>query len=169
VRRLDRAIAALQPLAAAAGVTPPAGQEWFDLLQNKLLPQLDMPPLMVVGSVGGNEHRQVVDLQSTRRRSGKRRQPAAAGTKHPVCLVPPALADPALLARLFEPFHLHAWHSADDPLDDCSEDRLFWRAGQTMPPRLLLLRRPRRRLGCYGELASCQGDSPGGRRAGRRC
>ena len=43
VRRLDRAIRALEPRAAAAGVTPPAGQEWFDLLKNKLLAQIDLP------------------------------------------------------------------------------------------------------------------------------
>ena len=59
-----------------------------------------------------------------------------------MCLVPPQLADPSLLARLFEPFDLHAWHSPDDPLGDSSENRLFWRVGQTMPPRLLLLDAP---------------------------
>ena len=50
--------------------------------------------------------------------------PLAAGTKHPVCLVPPELADAALLGRLFEPFALHAWASADDPLKDSPENRL---------------------------------------------
>ena len=45
VQRLDRALAALAPRAAAAGVTPPAGQEWFELLRNKLLAQLGQPPI----------------------------------------------------------------------------------------------------------------------------
>ena len=45
VQRLDRALAALEPQAAEVGVAPPAGQEWFELLRNKLLPQLDLPPL----------------------------------------------------------------------------------------------------------------------------
>ena len=53
VQRLDRALAALEPQAAAAGVASPAGQEWFDLLHNKLLAQLDLPPLLVVAIVGG--------------------------------------------------------------------------------------------------------------------
>jgi hypothetical protein len=66
----------------------------------------------------------------------------AAGTKHPVCLAPPDLADPALLARLFEPFQLHPWRSADDPLGDTPENCLFWRVSSTLPPRLLLLDAP---------------------------
>ena len=68
--------------------------------------------------------------------------PLAAGTKHPVCLAPPGADDAALLARLFEPFELHAWQSADDPLGDSPDDRLFWRRGESLPPRLLLLDAP---------------------------
>jgi hypothetical protein len=34
------------------------------------------------------------------------------------------------------------WQSADDPLADTPENRLFWRVGDTMPPRLLLLDAP---------------------------
>ena len=142
VRRLDRAIGAIEPLAAAAGVTPPAGREWFDLLRNKLLAQLDMPPLLVVAIVGGTNIGKSSIFNQLAGEVASAASPLAAGTKHPVCLVPPPLADPALLARLFEPFRLHVWHSADDPLGDSSEDRLFWRVGKTMPPRLLLLDAP---------------------------
>ncbi len=56
--------------------------------------------------------------------------------------MPSDLADPSLLARLFEPFELRAWQSADDPLQESPENRLFWRMSQTMPPRLLLLDAP---------------------------
>ena len=55
-----------------------------------------------------HQYRKVGDLQPSRRRSGQRLQPLAAGTKHPVCLAPPELADAALLERLFEPFTLSA-------------------------------------------------------------
>jgi hypothetical protein len=142
VRRLDRAIRALEPQAVAAGVTPPLGQEWFDLLQNKLLSQLDLPPLLVAAIVGGTNIGKSSIFNQLAGEVASAASPLAAGTKHPVCLVPPQLADPTLLAKLFEPFHLSAWHSADDPLTDCSEDRVFWRIGQTMPPRLLLLDAP---------------------------
>ena len=142
VRRLDQAIGALLPLAAATGVASPAGQEWFDLLKNKLLAQLDMPPLLVVAIVGGTNIGKSSIFNQLAGEVASAASPLAAGTKHPVCLVPKPLADPALLTRLFEPFQLHAWQSADDPLGDGGEDRLFWRVGKTMPPNLLLLDAP---------------------------
>jgi hypothetical protein len=57
-------------------------------------------------------------------------------------LTPAELADPALLAKLFESFELHAWRSPNDPLADAAENRLFWRASATIPSRLLLLDAP---------------------------
>jgi hypothetical protein len=142
VQRLDRALAALEPMAAAAGVPAPAGQEWFDLLRNKLLPQLELPPLLVVAIVGGTNIGKSAIFNHLAGEVASTSSPLAAGTKHPVCLVPPGLDDPKLLKRLFEPFVLCDWHSADDPLEDTAENRLFWRRGPTMPPRLLLLDAP---------------------------
>ncbi len=142
VRRLDQALTALAPRAAAVGVAPPAGQEWFDLLRNKLLAQLDLPPLLVVAIVGGTNIGKSAIFNQLAGQVASASTPLAAGTKHPVCLVPADLADAKLLARLFEPFELHAWRSADDPLGDAPEDRLFWRVGTTMPPRLLLIDAP---------------------------
>ncbi len=142
VRRLDQALTALAPRAAAAGVAPPAGQEWFDLLRNKLLAQLDLPPLLVVAIVGGTNIGKSAIFNQLAGQVASASTPLAAGTKHPVCLVPADLADAKLLARLFEPFELHSWRSADDPLGDAPEDRLFWRVGTTMPPRLLLIDAP---------------------------
>jgi hypothetical protein len=142
VQRLSRALAALEPQAAAAGVTPPTGQEWFELLHNKLLAQLDLPPLLVVAIVGGTNIGKSVVFNHLAGEVASASSPLAAGTKHPVCLAPPDLADPALLQRLFEPFTLCAWRSANDPLAETPENRLFWRVGPTMPARLLLLDAP---------------------------
>ncbi|MEN6450090.1 MAG: GTPase [Thermoguttaceae bacterium] len=142
LRQLDRAIKTLTPEAAGLGVSSPDGQEWFDLLRNKLLPQVDLPPLLVVAIVGGTNIGKSVVFNLLAGEVASTSSPLAAGTKHPVCLVPPDVADPALLQRLFEPFELHAWHSADDPLGDSSTNRLFWRRSQTIPPRLLLLDAP---------------------------
>jgi hypothetical protein len=142
IQHLARALAALAPEAAAVGVAPPAGQEWFDLLRNKLLAQLDLPPLLVVAIVGGTNIGKSVIFNQLAGEVASASSPLAAGTKHPVCLAPPELADPALLARLFEPFALSAWRSPQDPLLDTPENRLFWRTGPTMPPRLLLLDAP---------------------------
>jgi len=142
VRQLSRALAALEPQAVAAGVAPPAGEEWFELLRNKLLAQLDLPPLLVVAIVGGTNIGKSVIFNHLAGEVASASSPLAAGTKHPVCLAPPELADSALLQRLFRPFTLCAWRSADDPLADTAENRLFWRLGPTMPPQLLLLDAP---------------------------
>jgi hypothetical protein len=142
IKRLARALAALEPAAVLVGLDPPTGQEWFELLQRKLLAQLELPPLLVVGIVGGTNIGKSVLLNNLAGEVASAVSPLAAGTKHPVCLTPPGLDDPALLARLFEPFVLRAWRSADDPLEEAAENRLFWRTGRLVPPRLLLLDAP---------------------------
>jgi len=142
IKRLHRALAELEPIAGAIGVPPPAGREWFELLNNRLLPQLDLPPLLVVGIVGGTNIGKSVLFNQLAGQVASAVSPLAAGTRHPVCMVPPGADDPQLLARLFERFELRAWQSPDDPLADSPENRLFWRTGADMPPRLLLLDAP---------------------------
>jgi hypothetical protein len=142
VQRLDRALAALQPVAASIGVEPPEGQEWFELLRHKLLPQLEAQPLLVVGIVGGTNIGKSVIFNHLAGQAASAVSPLAAHTKHPVCLVPPGVDDPAVLGRLFEQFALRPWQSPDDPLHDAPENRLFWRSGPQMPPRLLLIDAP---------------------------
>jgi len=142
VRQLDRALATLASTAAAIGVSPPAGQEWFELVRLKLLPQLDLPPLLVVALVGGTNIGKSLLFNHLAGEVASAVSPLAAGTKHPVCLVPPGLDDPALLNRLFDCFTLRPWQSAEDPLQESAEDLLFWRVGRNVPPRLLLLDAP---------------------------
>ena len=143
VQRLDRALAALEPQAAEVGVAPPAGQEWFELLRNKLLPQLDLPPLLVVAIVGGTNIGKSVIFNHLAGEVASASSPLAAGTKHPVCLVPPDLADPDLLQAVVRAVRVCTPGGRPTiRLDDTSENRLYWRVGPTMPPRLLLLDAP---------------------------
>lgn len=142
IKRLDRALTALQPAAEAVGVPSPVGQEWLELLRKKLLPQLDQRPLLVVGIVGGTNIGKSLLFNHLAGQVASGVSPLAAGTKHPVCLVPPGVDDPAVLGRLFESFELHAWKSPDDPLQESPQNRLFWRRGERMPERLLLLDAP---------------------------
>jgi len=124
------------------GVGPPQGREWFDLLQRKLLPQLQGPPLLIVAIVGGTNIGKSLVFNHLAGETASAATPLAAGTKHPVCLVPLGCDDPELLHRLFEHFELRAWQSADDPLDDASTDRLYWRLGSQVPQRLVLVDAP---------------------------
>ncbi len=108
----------------------------------KLLPQLDLPPLLVVGMVGGTNIGKSLLFNHLVGEVASAVSPLAAGTKHPVCLVPPGLDDPALLERLFEGFTLRPWQSAADPLGESPEHLLFWRVGRNVPERLLVLDAP---------------------------
>ncbi|MCX7427454.1 MAG: GTPase domain-containing protein, partial [Planctomycetia bacterium] len=142
VKRLHRWLAALTPIAERVGVPPPSGLDWFELLEHKLLPQLETRPLLVVAVVGGTNIGKSVLFNQMTGEAASAVSPLAAGTKHPVCLVPEDAADAELLARLFDGFRLQPWRSADDSRRDCPEHYLFWRVGEHVPARLLLLDTP---------------------------
>jgi hypothetical protein len=142
VRHFHTALHALQPTAAALKAPPLAGQEWYELLVHKLLPQLDTPPVLVVAVVGGTNIGKSVIFNHLAGEVASAVSPLAAGTKHPVCLTPANLADPELLQSLFAGFQLRAWQTSQDSLADTSEHLLFWRVGQNVPERLLLLDTP---------------------------
>ena len=135
VKRLHHALASLEPIAAQLGVAPPTGEEWRELLVHKLLPQLDAAPLLVVAIVGGTNIGKSLVFNQLAGENASAVSPLAAGTRHLVCLVPADFEDEKTLATIFAGFQLRRWHSADDPLSDSPEHRLFWRVGQAVPPR----------------------------------
>ncbi len=142
VRNLDRALRALAPAAAAVGVAPPTRQEWYELLQRRLLAQLELPPVLIVAVVGGTNIGKSLLFNHLAGEVASAVSPLAAGTKHPVCLAPPGLADSQVLAPLFPVFELRPWTSADEALAEAPENRLFWRLGSRVPEQLLLLDAP---------------------------
>ena len=142
ITQLTRSIETLATRAQGVGVGSLQGREWFDLLNRKLLPQLQGPPLLIVAIVGGTNIGKSVIFNHLAGETASAATPLAAGTKHPVCLVPPGCDDPQLLGRLFEHFQLHAWQSADDPLADSPADRIYWRLGTAVPQRLVLVDAP---------------------------
>ena len=165
ITQLTRSIETLAASAQRVGVGPPQGREWFDLLQRKLLPQLQGPPLLIVAIVGGTNIGKSVVFNHLAGETASAATPLAAGTKHPVCLVPPGCDDPQLLGRLFEHFELHAWQSADDPLDDAPDRSDLLAAGDAGAAAAGAGRCPGRRFRRDGELAAGPGDPPDGRRA----
>ena len=142
IRQFEAALAELERAAKAVGVEPADGQGWCDLLRVKLLPQLNTPPLLIVGVVGGTNIGKSVVFNHLAGEVASAVSPLAAGTKHPVCLVPPGMDDLNTLEKLFESFELKAWQSAEDALVECDENRLFWRTGQNVPQKLLLIDAP---------------------------
>jgi hypothetical protein len=142
IKRLHRALTELGAAASALGMPTAECQEWFALLERKLLPQLDIKPVLVVAVVGGTNIGKSVVFNHLAGENASAVSPLAAGTRHPVCVVPPDFDDERLLSQLFEGFALRRWQSADDSLIDCPDDFIFWRTAETVPPRLLLLDTP---------------------------
>jgi hypothetical protein len=142
IKRLHRALEELGATAAALGMPTPANEEWLALLKHKLLPQLAARPVLVVAVVGGTNIGKSVVFNHLAGQNASAVSPLAAGTRHPVCLVPPGFEAEAELARLFEGFELRRWQSEKDSLADCPEHLIFWRQAESLPPRLLLLDTP---------------------------
>lgn len=143
--RIEQLAAALRNLAdeaAPLGVPRPHGEEWHQLLHYKLLPQLRGRPCLIVAVVGGTNIGKSVVFNHLAGSNASHAGPLAAGTKHPVCLVPADFDQPDTLAEWFEGFHLRPWHSAEDATEESPEHRLFWRPDPAVPPRLLLLDTP---------------------------
>ncbi len=125
IQSLDRALAELRPTAQSLGVPPPSGEEWYELLTHKLVPQAASPPALVVAIVGGTNIGKSAIFNHLAGEMASAVSPLAAGTRHPVCLVPEDFDDETALSRLFTGFELQRWHAAEDPLAETPEHRLF--------------------------------------------
>ena len=142
LQRFDLALGALGRGAEWLGVARPEGEEWFELLRHKLLPQARAQPLLVVAVVGGTNIGKSLLFNQLAGENASAVSPLAAGTKHPVLLVPPGFADSAALPELFAGFTLQSWQTPEAALGASADDLLFCREGVNVPPRLLLLDTP---------------------------
>jgi hypothetical protein len=142
IRQLHASLVELEPAARSLGVASPEREEWYELLRYKLVPQVLAPAALVVAVTGGTNIGKSVVFNQLAGENASGVSPLAAGTKHPVCLVPPQWQSEPQLASLFAGFELRPWTSPENPLTPCDEHLLFWRASSTVPPRLLLLDTP---------------------------
>lgn len=142
LRRLNEALATLEPAAASIGVPPAVDDEWRQLLMHKLVPQARGDVPLVVAVVGGTNIGKSAVFNQLAGENASAVSPLAAGTKHPVCLAPLSAADEALLRSLFPGFVLQAWSAAGEALEAADEHYLFWRACAALPPKLVLLDTP---------------------------
>src|SRR4051812_36569822 len=108
IQRLHAALGELCPLAESCGVALPIHseqsphREWNDLLVHKLLPQVSSRPMLLVAVVGGTNIGKSLIFNHLAGEDASAVSPLAAGTKHPVCLVPSGFNDEQVLAQLFE-------------------------------------------------------------------
>jgi len=141
-QRLFQSVAALERAAALLQGPPLEGQEWFELLRQKLLPQLTDDSFLVAAVVGGTNIGKSVIFNHLAGCKASATSPLASGTKHPVCLVPPGFADTHDLAAIFAGFSLREWRSKEEALRETGEHLLFWRTSDATPDNLLVLDTP---------------------------
>lgn len=142
---IQQAYADLHRLQKKAEFLQPAaldGQEWYELLRQKLVPQLGGDAWLVCAVVGGTNIGKSVVFNHIAGCKASSSSPMASGTRHPVCLVPDGFADKHDLQAIFPDFKLHKWTDASLALNTSDDHDLYWRAAPELPPSLLVLDTP---------------------------
>ena len=133
-----------QSLARAASLLDPpplATEPWHQTLVTKVRPQLEQRRFLIVAVVGGTNIGKSAVFNHIAGQAASRVDKRAAGTKHPVLLVPDGFGADAV-AELFPSFALRPWERGEDPIEASEEDRLFWRTSAATPKTLLVLDTP---------------------------
>ncbi|MEP3482225.1 MAG: GTPase [Fuerstiella sp.] len=142
VSRLFQGLQTLQSAASFLQPTRLEGQEWFELLRQKLVPQLGGDPWLVAAVVGGTNIGKSVTFNHLAGLKASSTSPMASGTKHPVCLVPDGFSERHDLQSIFPDFQLHEWTTAESALEETDQHDLFWRPAPELPSTLLVLDTP---------------------------
>jgi len=142
VEQLHQALQMLEDRSSVLRLEKLRTSEWFQLLEQKLLPQMTDSAFLVAAVVGGTNLGKSVVFNHLAETRASATSPLASGTKHPVCLVPSGFEETRSLAGVFPGFELRDWSSADAALDDIEQDVLFWRHSEEMPANLLVLDTP---------------------------
>lgn len=141
-RRLYDVVQALQLKAEFLLPAALDGQEWYELLRQKLVPQLGEDPWLVAAIVGGTNIGKSVTFNHLAGTRASATSPLASGTKHPVCLVPPGFSDRHDLQAVFPDFSLHEWTTAGAALKESDDHNLYWQTSADLPSTLLVLDTP---------------------------
>jgi hypothetical protein len=136
------ALGELEKQAAILQLQPLADREWFELLRQKLVPQLGEQAFLVVAVVGGTNIGKSVIFNHLAGCKASASSPLASGTKHPVCLVPEGFTQRHDLKAVFPDFELQEWSDASSALEEDETHRLFWRTAKELPSSLLVLDTP---------------------------
>ena len=151
-QRVRQLLPALQQLAKVAhplDLPTLAGQDWYELLVRKLIPQLGDDSFLVVAVVGGTNIGKSVIFNHLAGFRASATSPLASGTKHATVLLPPGFARQHTLRDIFPGFDLQSWDNAEQALAEDDRHLLFWRErdveaheDQQLPDNLLILDTP---------------------------
>ncbi|MBS0201391.1 MAG: 50S ribosome-binding GTPase [Planctomycetes bacterium] len=142
IRQLSESLVRLESAARPLQLPPLDGREWFDLLQRKLLPQLNDDAYLIVAVVGGTNIGKSVVFNHIAGFRASASSPLASGTKHPVALIPQGFDESHDLSAIFPSFELRPWSSGDEALLDIPAHCMFWRSHDRVPSNLVILDTP---------------------------
>ncbi len=141
IRELAACVRQLEPLADAMHLSLPRERGWYGELFQKLVPQIDEKPVLVVAVVGGTNTGKSTLFNYLVGSMVSKTDRNATYTKHPVCVVPQGLFSTQQLQKIFADFHLKPWQSEDDAVIDGAENVLIVRedpSGQQSKHLILL-------------------------------
>ncbi len=142
IHELHAAVHALAKVALPLEVPGLQGREWFELLTNKLVPQLSEEAFLIVAVVGGTNIGKTVVFNHIVGSRASSTSPLASGTKHPTCLVPEGFEATHDLTALFPDFTLKPAEQPEDALQESDTHWLFWRTEESLPENLVVLDTP---------------------------
>ncbi|MCA9111977.1 MAG: 50S ribosome-binding GTPase [Planctomycetaceae bacterium] len=142
VHELHVAVRELAGAAAALELPGLAGREWYELLTNKLVPQLSEEAFLIVAVVGGTNIGKTVVFNHIAGSRASSTSPLASGTKHPTCLIPEGFDESHDLKALFPGFVIRPSVQPGDALQESGTHWLFWRTESTLPDNLVVLDTP---------------------------
>lgn len=142
VLRLREAVRLLHTKTTGFQLAPLHAREWFELLEQKLIPQLGKDAFLVVAVVGGTNIGKSVVFNHLAGGRISATSPLASGTKHPTLLIPQNFAQRDHLDEIFPDFELTPWHDTEQALSTDERHLLFWRESPDLPPNLLVLDTP---------------------------
>ena len=119
-----------------------ASREWFQLLEQKLIPQISDSAYLVAAVCGGTNIGKSVVFNHVAGTKASAVTPLASGTKHPVCLVPRRFTETHDLNSIFPGFELRSWERSEAALEESASSLLFWRSDDSLPTNLLVLDSP---------------------------
>lgn len=142
IQRVFDGLGGLQKRAELLQPPPLADHEWYELLRQKLVPQLGGGGWLVAAVVGGTNIGKSVVFNHLAGCKASSSSPLASGTRHPVCLVPDGFGDNHNLQTIFPDFTLHEWSDASLALNTSDNHDLYWRSASELPSTLLVLDTP---------------------------
>lgn len=142
ISRLVEAVQSLENVIGEFDLPRLETREWYELLQQKLRPQLGKSSFLVVAVVGGTNIGKSVIFNHIAGSRVSATSPMASGTKHPSVLLPAGFKESNSLTEIFPGFEIQEWVDADAPLKESQHHQLFWKQEQTLPENLVVLDTP---------------------------